>query len=250
MSDDKFKLPGSSYEELCKIIRSYGFFDKPFTLDEAAQVTKMHRTQVSRNNGFLGAVGIIEGDRTKTTSDLGKRLARALEFERGDEIASAWRDIVGSNEFLSKMLAAVKIRKGMDESTLKSHIAYSAGQQKTKDVMAGAQSIIDILKSAELLSEKDGQLIPTSLVYSNSDQITQEDVETTIVNNQKLLPNTQTIKEIVRSVDLPSGVPVNIQIQISVTPSDLDDLGQKIRKLLDDLSTSSKEDSSAENEIN
>ncbi len=246
MSDDKFKLPGSSYDELCKIIKSYGYFDKPFSLDEAAQVTKMHRTQVSRNNGFLGAVGIIEGDKSKTTTTLGKRLARALEFERGDEIALAWREIVWANEFLSKMLAAVKIRKGMDESTLKSHIAYSAGQQKTKDVMAGAQSIIDILQSAELLSEKDGQLIPTVLATSENDQI--ENVSVSTSNNQVSYPITQIHNEVVRTVHSSNGVSINIQIQVNVNPSDLDGLGQKIKKLLEELSAPSEEDSSTNNE--
>lgn len=246
MADDKFKLPGSSYDELCKIIMSYGHFDKPFSLDEAAQVTKMHKTQVSRNNGFLGAVGIIEGDKSKTTTTLGKRLARALEYEHSDEIALAWREIVLGNEFLLKMLAAVRIRKGMDESTLKSHIAYSAGQQKTSEVMAGARSIIDILESAELLAEKDGQLVPTSLAFNDSDQTSQESV--TI--NQVSPATTHIYNQTVRAVQSPSGVTVNIQIQVNVTPSELDDLGQKIKKLLEDLSAPTKDSASSTNDIN
>ncbi len=246
MSDDKFKLPGSSYDELCKIIMSYGHFDKPFSLDEAAQVTKMHRTQISRNNGFLGAVGIIEGDKAKTTTTLGRRLARALEFDRGDEIAQAWREIVLANEFLLKMLAAVRIRKGMDEATLKSHIAYSAGQQKTSEVMAGARSIIDILGSAELITEKDGQLVPTSLAFGDSDQTQQE-----IVTVNQVSPTTTHIyNQTVKDFQSPNGVSVNIQIQVNVTPSELDDLGQKIKKLLEDLSAPSKDDSSTQNETN
>jgi hypothetical protein len=235
MTEEKFKLPGSSYDELCKIIRSYGFFDKPFTLDEASQVTKMHRSQVSRNNGFLGAVGIIEGDKTKTTTTLGKRLARALDFERGDEIAAAWREIVSTSEFLSKMLAAVKIRKGMDEATLQSHIAYSAGQQKTREVLAGARAIIEILQSAELLLEKDGQLIPTD---SDKNQIVQANINAP-TTSQAVTVESPTKTQISYISQAPSGISINIQIQINVTSAEIDELGPKLKKLLDDISLDS-----------
>ena len=58
---ESFKLPGSSYEELTKIIKAYstGKIGVPMSLDAVAQTTGMDKTVVSRNNGFLvGKSGI------------------------------------------------------------------------------------------------------------------------------------------------------------------------------------------------
>ena len=248
MSDDKFKLPGSSYDELCKIVMSYGHFDKPFSLDEAAQVAKLNRTQISRNNGFLGAVGIIEGDRSKTTTELGKRLAHALEFDLRNEITSAWREIVLASDFLSKMFAAVKIRKGMDDSTLQSHIAYSTGQKKTKEVMTGARAIIDLLKNAEMLSEIDGQLVPMEYEADEKKQFPQESTMITS-SNQTEAPKSKQKHEIINNYQLSNGIPVNIQIQINVNLTDLDGLGQRIKKLQNELNASIENESEITNNI-
>ena len=37
MPDDKVKLPRSSYDELCKIIKAYGRISKPASLDEVTR---------------------------------------------------------------------------------------------------------------------------------------------------------------------------------------------------------------------
>jgi len=41
MADDKFKLPLSSYEELTKIIKSYGHFNAPAGLEEVRKFIGM-----------------------------------------------------------------------------------------------------------------------------------------------------------------------------------------------------------------
>ena len=52
---DNFKLPGSSYEEIIKIIKAYssGKEGQAQPLDAIAQASGIDRTIVSRNNGFL-----------------------------------------------------------------------------------------------------------------------------------------------------------------------------------------------------
>jgi hypothetical protein len=236
MAEEKFKLPGSSYDELCKIIKSYGYFDKPFSLEEAAQVIKMNTSQISRNNGFLVAVNIIEGGKTKTTTDIGKRLAHALSYERGDEISATWREIVLSNEFLSKMFAAVRIRKGMDEATLQSHIAYSAGQQKNNIVMAGSRAVIDILKSSELIFERDGQLIPVESPFNEREQVTTK-IDSSATQVPQISEGVVNITEtgIISQIQSSGAVSVSIQIRLDVKPSELGGLGSKLRQLLDEI---------------
>ncbi len=237
MAEEKFKLPGSSYEEICKIIKAFGYFDKPFSLDEASQVCKMDKANISRNNGFLASVGIIEGDRTKSMTPRGKELARALEFERGDEILNFWREVVISNEFLSKMLAAVRIRKGMDLSTLQSHVAYSAGQQKTRNVMTGAKAIIDILLSAGLLREKDGQLVANEKtdeqkrVSTNAEP--SSDTQVTTLPIATLPVQTVVFSDSGKAIN----INLNIEIRIDAKPNELEGLGSKLRKILEDFSS-------------
>ena len=68
-----------------------------------------------------------------------------------EQISSSWRDIVENSEFLNKMVLAVKIRKSMEVSSLESHIAYSAGEAKSKPVMTGSRAVIDILKVSGLI---------------------------------------------------------------------------------------------------
>ena len=233
MSEETFKLPGSSYEELCKIIQAYGKLSKPSSLDDVSQTVKINPSVISRNNAFLSSTGIIEGTKLKSSTIIGKRLARALDFENSNEISDVWREIVNANEFLLKMLAAIRIRKTMDSVTFQSHIAYSAGQSKNTNIMAGAKAIIEIFKIAELLTEKDGQLFPTDISIKSSEQTSfgQETSPLTKVHSEQ----DQTIIGISQLPKDLKNISVNIQIRLDVKPEELDGLGLKIRNLLDDI---------------
>ncbi len=102
MPDERFKLPRSSYEELCKIIRAYGRVPKPASLDEVNALAGVGTTVVSANNLFLASVGVIEGGKAKAPTPKGKELASALEHEIPDEIQRQWSRVVQENVFLSK----------------------------------------------------------------------------------------------------------------------------------------------------
>lgn len=237
MSEETFKLPGSSYEELCKIIQAYGKLTKPSTLEDVSQTVKIHSTNISRNSGFLFAVGIIEGGKTRSATNLGKKLALALEFDKSSEISLAWREIVKASEFLSKMLTAIRIRKTMDLATFQSHIAYSAGQSKNANIMAGARAIIEILKNAELIIEKDGQLILSNISDEASDSFQNEIViSSQLKRNQEL---GQTSIKVSKTPDYSRNISINIQIRIDVKPEELDGLSAKVRKLFKELAVES-----------
>ena len=143
MAVEKLKLPRSSYAELARIIMGYAQHSGPATLDQISQVTGVERTVVSSNNAFLSAVGLIQGGKAKEATDPGRALASALEH--GDqlpgEVARAWQCVVNASDFLAKAVAAVRIRKGMDEATLRAHIAYSAGEPKKGGAMTGAGAV-------------------------------------------------------------------------------------------------------------
>lgn len=160
MKGAKVKIPSISLPELKKIIKGYSHYDEIADLDQIARLIKMNRTMISANNQFLMQAGIIEGGNKKKCTEIGKKLGRALEHERTDEIKSSWQQIVQGNEFLSNLVSTVRMQKNhtMSEDDFKSHILFAADLSKKKYTMTGARAILDILLEAELLGEVDGSL--------------------------------------------------------------------------------------------
>lgn len=230
MAEEKIKLPRSSYEELAKIIKTYGHMKEPVNLDVVSSTLGMNKATISANAGFLTQIEILEPGQRKQLSPKGRELAKALDFEMPDEIRRAWRHIVHESAFLSRVLAAVRIRKGMDESSLASHIAYSAGEPKKPYVLTGARAVTDILRAAELIHEANGQFTvsPTSIEPVESKTVEVIDDEDSEATSRQLVG-------IVRSAQAPSSVGVNIEINIQCTPGNIGDLGKKIRQLLVDI---------------
>jgi len=245
MADVKFKLPGSSYEEITKIIKSYGQFNVPAGLDEVSKLIGMDRTVISRNAGFLVEFSVLEPGQKKFLTTAGKALAQALEHEMPEEIVSSWRSIALENEFSTKLISAIKIRNGMDENTLQSHIAYSAGQPKKPQYMTGAKTLVDILRASQLISEKDGKfVISKSEEVSASSAPSQEKQNTekpiTIVNSQ---PNEIPVASISRG-SAQAEVKININVSVECSIDELDGLGEKIKDIIKQVNS---EDDPAEN---
>jgi hypothetical protein len=239
MAEETFRLPKSSYDELVKIIQAYGNSGQAVNLDEVARTAVMDTTIISRNNAFLMSVGIIEGGRAKGITGKGRPLAQALHYNVVEDIATQWREVVNANDFLQKMVTAVRIRGGMEESALQSHIAYSAGESKSPHVMAGAGAVVQILKVSGLVKEQDGKLIagpPTTGVSfiklaADLKQPEKTGPSAVVGVSAELVPQT-------------SNLGVSIQIQIQCTAAEIPDLAPKLRKMLKELSM--KEDGKAE----
>jgi hypothetical protein len=229
--DDVFRLPGASYEELVRIVKAYGHYDSPTDLNDVSHVAALHPTSISRNNGFLVAVGILEGGKQKALSPSGRQLARALDHDMTDEIRECWRDVVASNEFIRKLLSAIRIRNGMETSTLQAHIAYSAGQPKNAKVMTGASTLIEILRIAGAVRESDGKIVtsPVDPVRKVSPWVTpgHDDLSSGGGASPFSLPS--------RIETVQGGIPVSLQLQITCTADEIDIIAPKIRALLAEL---------------
>ncbi len=244
MSDEGFPLPGSSYEELVKVIRAYDHFPGDVALPEVSGVAGMHVSNVSRNNGFLVAIGVIQGGKKKAMTEAGRALARALDHSIQEEITRNWQSILAANDFLKRILAAVRIRKGMEYSALQSHVAYTAGLPKTPTVMAGSGAVVDILKAAGVLQEEDGKLIAVE------GAITSEGALLSAAHTEPAPPHAggaaavRTGGASRASVgDLTVGVQIQVQIQCSA--QDVDAVGPKIRDLLKELRKAEADDKPA-----
>lgn len=222
---EEFRLPASSYDELTKIITAYGNA-KEGSLDELSQLCGLHNSVISRNSGFLLAVGIVEGGRTKTITKRGHELARAIEHEIEHEVSRLWRDLVRDNDFLNKMFTAIKIRRGMDVQSFQSHIAYSSGQKPSSYVKTGSGTVVEIFKRSGLIVEIDGKLIPST------DGMAEPEKEGTLDTPPQ--PRPVTVVGDVVELETPS-IGINIEVRINAEMSDLDELGEKLKRLLSDI---------------
>ena len=243
MAEEAFHLPGSSYTELVKIIQAYAKVKADALLPEVSKVIGIHSTQISRSTGFLVDIGVLAGGQKKGITEAGRKLAQALELEMPDEIRQNWRRIVRPVDFLDKVLAAVRIRKGMDRSALQSHIVYSAGRSKTAPVLAGAVAVIDVLKAAELLRDEDGRLVVVP--DPSIDGFAVDDIEPSsgaAPATTGYTAPTSTGRGIYEFSVSP-GVPVSIQIQLQVqcTVDEIEMLGPKLRRLIESLSSAAEQ---------
>jgi len=139
---------------------------------------------------------------------------------------------VNATDFLERVIAAVRIRKGMDQSSLESHVAYSAGQPKTPAVATGARTVVDILGIAGLLKDEGGTLMAVAPEPRPITETVEKSLS--IADSMSISDSTTLQGSFIRSSRI-GGVQLNIDVTVQCTPADLDELGHKLRKLLKDF---------------
>lgn len=230
MAERQFRLPGSPYEELANIIIAYGTRDEASRPGDVGKLDSVHQSSVSRTNGFLTEIGVLQGETKKLITRRGRALALALARRDRDEVRANWRAVVGSTEFLQNVVSAVKLREGMLYPTVQAYIAHAAGQPRNKPVMTGAGAIIEILKTAGLLQEEAGELVapfdeapePAEPAPPPEPEEQGAEVSATV----EALP------------PAPAGTTptVNIHVQVRCTADEVEDLAPKLRALIAELS--------------
>jgi hypothetical protein len=227
MAQREFRLPGSSYEELVNIIVAYGTRDEASRPGDVGKLDAVHQSSVSRNNGFLTQIGILQGESKKLITRRGRALALALARKDEEEIRRNWREIVATNEFLQNVVAAVKLREGMLYPTVQAYVAHAAGQPRNKPVMTGAGAIVEILKTAGLLREEVGELVAT---FDGE----LDPVETIATN--ELSADTQEEEETGVTATVEVGTAVKIHLHVQCTADEIDDIAPRLKTLLRELS--------------
>lgn len=229
MAEREFRLPGSSYEELVNIIVAYGTRDEAARPGDVSKLDSVHQSSVSRNNGFLSEIGILQGQSKKLITRRGRALALALARKDGEEIRRNWRAIIATNEFLQNVISAVKLREGMLYPTVQAYVAHAAGQPRNKPVMTGAGAIVEILKTAGLLKEEAGELVATF-----DGELDPVDA----IAMDELSPETQEEEEPIVSATLEAGEgpAVKIHLHVQCTADELEGLAPRLKTLLRELS--------------
>lgn len=158
----EFNLPGSSFEEIQKILKGYSHAPEQASLDQLSKLTGLHATIISRNNKFLADIGLIAGGMKKTATDLGKKLGRALDHKQDADAQGYWKEAVQTNEKVAGLVTTVRIKGGMTEADFSSHVLYVSGQKNTSGNKTGARCVVDVLLAANLLQEENGKLVVSS----------------------------------------------------------------------------------------
>jgi hypothetical protein len=224
MAEREFRLPGSSYEELVNIIVAYGTRDEAAKPGDVGKLDSVHQSSVSRNNGFLTEIGVLQGESKKLITRRGRSLALSLARRDQEEIRKNWRAIVATNEFLQNVVSAVKLREGMLYPTVQAYVAHAAGQPRNKPVMTGASAIVEILKTAGLLREEAGELVATF----------DEDFE----SEDPFAPDesSEASSEPAVSATVDAGATVKIHLHVQCTADEIEDLAPRLKALLRELS--------------
>jgi hypothetical protein len=251
---EEFSLPGSSYAEVSKIIQGYASLGKPASLADVSKAIGMDRTVISRNVKFLVSIGLLEAGQNKAPTSLGSLLGNALTHDQKDEVRRLWAQVVQDDEFLKSIVSAIRIRKGMDENALKSHIAYSAGAKKNPGTTTGCGTIIEVLREAEAIGDEDGKLVARlssqphvpSSGQDGTDApsgLTQEESAPTSVNAPVA---THVTKVPIAASAAPGGLAISINIEVACEAADLDTLGKKLRQIIEDLNENTSDEDSGE----
>lgn len=229
---ENYKLPGSSYEEFVKIVKAYatGKVGVPMSLDAVAQTAGMDKTIVSRNNGFLVQLGLISDGNKKSPTQEGYDLGRAYSYKMDEQVVRAWRNIIEADEFLNRMLSAIRIRNGMEKTSFINHILYSSGSSNNNSTRAGASTIIEIYKVAKLIEENDGKIVAVDFVEEQVNDVQQNSIADQSEIEQRAIPAV-TVPIISKTQE--TSVAININISASV--EEIDTLSEKIRTLIESL---------------
>lgn len=232
---DPFKLPASSYEELVKIIKAYasaGKDGKALSIETIVQVSGSNSTTISKNNGFLIEVGLITNGQKKAPTEVGKSLGRAYEYSKEEESVDIWKEIITNNDFLNRMISAIRIRNGMDRGSLINHIVYSSGMNGNPPIKTGAGAIIEILKYAGFVEEVDGKIIAKSL-ESLAGELTQSNKTSEVDCNQTTTHNREEVK--VPICVNRDNYQVILNINIDTNSDDLEGLADKVKKFIQNM---------------
>ena len=143
------------------------------------------------------------------------------------------------------MVAAIRIRQGMDEISFQGHIAYSAGVAKSNVTMLGATTIIDVLVNSGLLENIEGKISIREGVGAYSiEQHTQKgdegrpNVDVPFRRGLLVEPLSPT----------PRAARFNFDIRLNITVAELEGLAEKLSGFLRDF-TAAEADEHSSNKV-
>lgn len=216
---DKLELPKASYEIIAKVLHAYAVCgDKAVSLSEVASKASMDPTNVSRNNGFLLSLNLLEGGQKKKLSPLGKELAIALGHDMEDDIRAAWAKAITGNAQAIGIVDMLKVQRSVPKDQFPAKVASSLGLVSGRTTTLGVNTLIDILVKSELVLLQENTYLPAKIT-SEQKQTKEEPIPQHVTDIQQpahpsLIPP---VKQTVDCDDDPTPS-VHIDIQVHISP--------------------------------
>jgi hypothetical protein len=221
MPDSKFAVPSNSYSELKKIIKAYSHAARKISLAEASKLTGMHTTAISGCNKFLVQLGILSNGSDKQATELGAKIGKALDHKQDAETQRLLAQVVSASDFLSNVVSAIRIKEGMDEESLVSHILYVANQKNTASAKTGARAIVALLAESGAVQETDGKYVVSTASPKSEDDVVpteeSDDDEPAEQSKEKGKPSHNIVRKRVGSDGHPN-ITISINLQLPDTP--------------------------------
>ncbi|QTN30768.1 hypothetical protein HZ994_00660 [Akkermansiaceae bacterium] len=241
MSKDKeFKLPGSGYDVVCKVLHAYVVCGKgKASLGDVAAKAGIDSTMVSRNNGFLLSIGALQGGRDKELTGPGRDLAIAIGNNIDEDIKQNWKQVFLGCERTKSVLDMVKIQKGITKSQFTAKVASALGLVVNPTTKTGINTLTDIFEKAQLLKQDDGKYVvhEDALTVQPADE--KEEIKSDPDSDPE--PDPVSVKKEMYHGDSTnnrsSGSPeihINVQVHISPesTPEQIEKIFESMRKHL------------------
>lgn len=160
---------------------------------------------------------------------MGVPAALTLDHPGTSEAHEAWGAATENSPDLERVVDAVRIRQGMDEDALLSHIVLTAGVPKSSRSLTGARTIVDILEFAGAIEETDGTFGVRSAEPDGGTafiRITPSGVEEAQVSKREHVQQPSQ-----------SGVVINIHVWVNVNDVDFAGLADELKEFLAKLTT-------------
>lgn len=165
----KFQLPEASWATLKKIVRAYYAKrnSEQLTVQEVADAAGLHRPQVSSNNNFLRAFGILESDSNKLTPT-GSELALGVTREDEYTVRESLKKLVLSCQPMRRLVEIVEARGELERQSFGTQLQLAMNVDADDRRLQWAGTILDILEaSGSIVVDDDmvrlGKREPSSL---------------------------------------------------------------------------------------
>jgi len=222
--NEAFKLPGSGYEVLSKILHAYVLCGAGKTpLGDVSKKAGLDHTIVSRNNGFLLCVGALSGGRDKELTPTGRKLALAVGNNMPDDIAGAWKELLLSCETTRSVIEMVKVQKGVPKDQFLGRVASTLGVVADASTKTGLNTLLSLFEESKTLKIVDEKYF----VHENA--LTVEDTPAVLKKDETKKDEKPAEQEEKASKANQHQIPsVHINVQVHISPESTPEQIEKI----------------------
>ncbi len=157
MNDRKISISEQTYETISEIIIAYTLHKDSASIYDIAGNYQINRNAVSRANGFLIDIGVIQGGKGKEKriiTEKGERLGRALKYNT-DDVENSWVELIEDSQFFHALLQKLANKRVFSLEQMVGAIFQLSDTPYTGNSRTGARAIVKILCIVGFISKTE-----------------------------------------------------------------------------------------------